>query len=162
MNKILIALVVVLVGVGLIWFARPQAQTSDLLVASTPGSLSATETVFDFGNISMAAGKVSHQFAVKNSGVGVVTINKIYTSCMCTSAKLITENGSFGPFGMVGHGFIPSINRALLPGESAKVDVVFDPAAHGPAGVGKIERMVTIENDAGELVELRFSAVVTP
>lgn len=162
MNKILIALVVILVGLGLIWFARPQAQTNDPVIPSVPGSISATETAFDFGSISMAAGKVSHQFTVRNSGVGVVTINKIYTSCMCTSAKLITEKGSFGPFGMVGHGFIPSINRPLLPGEEAKVDVVFDPAAHGPAGVGKIERMVTIENDAGELVELRFSAVVTP
>ena len=63
---------------------------------------------------------------------------------------------------MGGHGFIPSINETINPGEEASVEVVFDPKAHGPAGVGKIQRVVTIDNNAGSPMELSFSALVTP
>ncbi|KKT83316.1 MAG: hypothetical protein UW81_C0021G0020, partial [Candidatus Giovannonibacteria bacterium GW2011_GWC2_44_9] len=41
-------------------------------------------------------------------------------------------------------------------------EVVFDPAAHGPAGVGRIERAVYLENSASEALQLKFSATVTP
>jgi len=63
---------------------------------------------------------------------------------------------------MPGHIAVPRINKSLNPGEEAIVEVVFDPTAHGPAGVGTIQRVVTIENNAGEPLELQFSAVVTP
>jgi hypothetical protein len=62
---------------------------------------------------------------------------------------------------MPGHGFIPSIGEILDAGASVDVEVVFDPAAHGPAGVGRIERVVTLENSAGAPLEFRFSANVT-
>jgi len=81
---------------------------------------------------------------------------------MCTTASLIKNNKAFGPYGMQGHGFIPKINEVMNPGEEATVDVVFDPAAHGPAGVGRIERIATIENNAGKPLELGFTATVTP
>ena len=48
------------------------------------------------------------------------------------------------------------------PSEAAYLDVVFDPAAHGPAGVGPTERAVTIESDAGEPLVLGFTALVRP
>ena len=63
---------------------------------------------------------------------------------------------------MAGHGFTPRLDERLAPGESAQVEVVFDPAAHGPAGIGQTDRIVTIENDGGPSLELRFSALVTP
>ena len=50
----------------------------------------------------------------------------------------------------------------MNPGDDAVVEVVFDPAAHGPAGIGPIERVVTIENSAGRPLELAFNATVTP
>ena len=42
------------------------------------------------------------------------------------------------------------------------VEVVFDPTAHGPAGVGKIERVVTLENNSSSDLNIMFSAFVTP
>ena len=63
---------------------------------------------------------------------------------------------------MPGHGFIPGINESLNLNEEAIIEVVFDPAAHGPAGVGKIERLVTVEVENGSPVELAFSAFVKP
>ncbi len=124
--------------------------------------LASVSPFFDFGKISMAAGKVSKVYWIKNISGDPLTISKLYTSCMCTDATLITKAGKRGPFGMPGHGPTPRIEERLAPGESAQVEAVFDPAAHGPAGIGQTDRIVTIENDGGLPLELRFSAMVTP
>lgn len=101
-------------------------------------------------------------FQVKNTGEEPVTIGQMYTSCMCTSATLMMNGKEFGPYGMPGHGFVPKVNKSIEPGEEAAVEVVFDPAAHGPAGIGKIQRSVIIENNAGDPFEFQISANVTP
>lgn len=168
MNKkiLLTAALFILAVSTLAWIARPTGtnNTANLnnLKSASNGILAATETSFNFGDISMAAGKVSHNFTVKNTGTEAVAIEKIYTSCMCTEATLNARGETHGPFGMAGHGFIPKISVNLNPGEEAQVSAVFDPAAHGPAGVGKIQRSVYLENNAGEPLELHFSATVTP
>lgn len=126
------------------------------------GAISAEETAFDFGDISMAKGKVSHLFVLKNTSGEPLIINKMYTSCMCTNASLSAGGKKYGPFGMPGHGFVPTIKTELGPGESGEVEVVFDPAAHGPAGVGRISRVVYLENTAGAPLELGIAANVTP
>ena len=163
-NVILIALLAVLAFGGLIWVAKPAPKNGGLANAgpSAGSALAADETAFDFGSISMAAGRVRHEFRIRNTAGEPITIEKIYTSCMCTEASLITSEQTFGPYGMPGHGFIPKLGKNLGAGEEAIVEVVFDPAAHGPAGVGKVERAVAIENSGQEPLELRFSAQVTP
>lgn len=125
-------------------------------------NLMAEEKSFDFGSISMAAGKVSHSFKIKNSGAEPVNISKIYTSCMCTEARLETSEDQTPFFGMPGHGFTPKINRLINGGDEAIIEVVFDPAAHGPAGVGPISRVVYLESGEETPFEIGFSAVVTP
>src|SRR3989344_3147780 len=121
----------ILVLAAMIWVARPAAEKGTVnYPEGSSGALEAKESSFDFGTISMAKGKVSHSFAVKNSGAGPVTIEKMYTSCMCTTAVLMKDGRKFGPYGMAGHGFIPKINEALASGAEAVVEVVFDPAAH--------------------------------
>jgi len=164
MNKTIIGIILgVLVLGGLIWIARPDGQNNNVVSATSNGTLTVEEANnYDFGTISMAVGKVSHQFKIKNTSAEAVTVNKIYTSCMCTTAELTIGNKQFGPYGMPGHGVIPKINQTVNPNEEATVEVVFDPAAHGPAGVGRIQRTITIENNAGQPVELLFAAVVTP
>ena len=81
---------------------------------------------------------------------------------MCTTAALKAKSGSYGPFGMPGHGIIPKISGVVAANETAEVAAIFDPAAHGPAGVGKIERMIYIESANSAPVELKISALVTP
>lgn len=156
----------IIILVVVIWVAEPQGnstgnQTANAGDAVKVSKISAKEKSFDFGSVSMAAGKVSHIFKIKNSSADSVNIEKLYTSCMCTSATLEIGGDKTGPFGMAGHGFIPKINKALTAGEEANIEVVFDPAAHGPAGVGTIKRSIFVEND-GEMVELQISANVTP
>ena len=162
MNKIIIAVAILILG-GIIWAARPEKQNNIVPASAGMGSLIVEEANnYDFGSISMTAGKVKHLFKIKNAGDEPVSVNKMYTSCMCTAASLIKNGERFGPYGMPGHGFIPRIDQTIGPNEEAEIEVVFDPAAHGPAGVGKIERVIIIENDAGERIELQFSATVTP
>lgn len=164
MNKTIIGIVAgILVLGGIIWIARPDGQNTASSAASSNGTLTVEEASnYDFGTISMAAGKVKHQFKIKNTSSEAVTIGKMYTSCMCTTAMLMKGGKQFGPVGMPGHGVIPKVNESINPGEEAIVEVVFDPAAHGPAGVGRIQRTVTLENNAGRPVELLFAAMVTP
>src|SRR3989338_1285615 len=135
-QNVIIGIRTVVIGFGvLVWLAQPSGEeinepmSANVSSSLSSGALAASERAFDFGSISMAAGKVSKTFTVKNGGDGPLAINKVYTSCMCTEATL---------------------------------EVVFDPAAHGPAGVGRIERVVYVEHSAGDLLEFQISAMVTP
>ncbi len=162
-NISLTIFIIILILAGLIWFSSLSRQDKDSDLSLTNGVLNSEESFFDFGTISMAAGKVSHTFKVKNSGSEPLTITKIHTSCMCTEATFVKSNIKKGPFGMLGHGFLPKISETLNPNEEAEILVRFDPAAHGPAGLGKTERVVYLENSgkSGRL-ELLISANVAP
>ena len=169
-TKFAIAAGAVIVGVaGLIIVAQPGTATSTPAAAPSAGAgpasagyLSAIRKGHDFGTISMAAGKVSYRYPISNVGTEPLEVRKLYTSCMCTTAALVKNGKVSEAYGMPGHTPIPSINVPIAPQEQAYVEVVFDPAAHGPAGVGPIERVVTVENSAGQPLELGFTAVVTP
>lgn len=163
---IIVGGVAVLVFSGLIWLASSQAGKADNQEAAVSFLMENAiaivgDSSFDFGEISMAKGSVSKIFTIRNNGDKPAVIDKIYTSCMCTNATLILNGKRTGPFGMAGHGFIPRIKKELSAGEEAQVEVVFDPAAHGPAGVGPIQRAVSVETSGGGL-ELEISALVKP
>ncbi len=161
-NNIGIGIIILLVVATLVWAASPPENNSGSREETSNSRLQSSEKSYDFGTISMAAGKVSHVFQVRNDENDSIIVKKLYTSCMCTSATMMRGTEKYGPFGMQGHGAIPSINQTLSGGEQVDVEVVFDPAAHGPAGVGRISRIVYLENNAGKPLELKFSAMVTP
>lgn len=139
------------------------ARAANASSRSTAGTaLASIKPFHDFGTISMALGKVKHVYTVSNVAQAPVTIEGVGTSCMCTIATVVTSRGRAGPFGMPGHGSVPTIRERLAPGDSATVEIVFDPAAHGPAGVGRIDRTVTLETSAGEVLQLAFVAMVKP
>lgn len=170
-SRIWSVVIVLVVALGMLWFlgrasvgiSSKSNQTAGVNATSAK-TISATETFHDFGTISMAAGKVNHIYKIKNAGPESVTVSKLYTSCMCTTALLKWGGGERGPFGMPGHMPVPDINVTLPPGGEAEVEVVFDPAAHGPAGVGTIERVVYVETGSGpdNALELSFRANVIP
>lgn len=127
-------------------------------------ALLASENEFDFGTIAMLDGVVKHRFILSNDNTEPLRIEKIYTSCMCTSAVVIDASGKTrGKFGMPGHSAPSGTNVTVEPGESIAVEAEFDPAAHGPSGVGLAERSIYIETNSQKSpkVELRFTAVVT-
>lgn len=147
----------------LFWISSAYSDSGEALNPNTVvGSLAAEEKFFDFGEISMAKGKVKHNFKVKNLSAIPVNIKKIYTSCMCTQAAFILKDKRFGPFGMPGHSMAPKVNQILNPSEEAVIEAEFDPNAHGPAGVGVIQRAIYIETESGDKIELGFKAAVAP
>ncbi len=169
-HVITIALTLLVVG-ALFWIGNsgrssfsepPLGANSSGTVPGQSGSLTAEESAFDFGTVSMAKGTVTHRFALTNGGTEPITATKLYTSCMCTTATLDVAGKRTGPFGMPGHGFTPKFSQSITPGETAYLDVAFDPAAHGPAGVGRIERVISLETDQGAPLAIKISANVTP
>ena len=160
-TTIIISLLVV-ASIGLILVTKPAPAGSDNFQASLNSALQTDEPSFDFGTISMAGGNVSREFSFVNSGGETLTINQIYTSCMCTTAVLDLAGRKFGPFGMPGHGFSTPIKAEVAPSVAGKINVVFDPAAHGPAGVGLIERFVYVQTGDGAVLRFRITALVTP
>lgn len=127
------------------------------------GSLIASENDYNFGTINMKDGDVSHRFALKNNSDETVKIGEVSTSCMCTTAYLYDGAGTQkGPFGMPGHGGKSLANMEIGVGEAIELEAVFDPAAHGPQGVGKVKRVINIETNSqtNPKIQLIFEAEV--
>lgn len=154
--------IIVVLFLALVWASRPAAPSGNAATSGPPGALAADERFYDFGTISMAKGKVTRTFRLRNTGSTPVTIRRMSTSCMCTSATLVVGDRRRGPYGMPGHGYIPRIDQEIAGGADASIDVTFDPAAHGPAGVGPIQRVVRIETVDGPELQLEIKAVVRP
>ena len=171
-KTIVVALVVALAIIGLFAWGyagggrntqAPSASVQGVRPSDVKSVLAVPETFYDFGNISMKDGVVSKEFTVSNPTDKNIALSKVFTSCMCTTALIVRPDGSVnGPFGMPGHNAVPPANEDIKAGESRVIRVVFDPNAHGPAGVGTIERFVTLAEDSGGSVLLGFKATVTP
>jgi len=177
-NRIIVFVTVVaILFLGLFLFGRPDKNankevSADDLIKSYPAvagdmvanTLTALETFYDFGTISMKNGNVSKIFKVTNSTNEDIKVSSVTTSCMCTTAYIIKEDGSRSrPFGMPGHGgAVPKANVVVGAGGSLDIDVVYDPNAHGPAGVGLIERSVFLEDENNNVMEFKLRVNVTP
>ncbi|MBU6414743.1 hypothetical protein KGQ34_00665, partial [Patescibacteria group bacterium] len=86
----------------------------------------------------------------------------VITSCMCTNAYIESVGREKGPFGMEGMGYVPPANEIIKAGESRGIKVVYDPNAHGPAGVGAIDRLIYLTDGTGGTLQLEIKAEVTP
>ncbi|RJR12496.1 DUF1573 domain-containing protein [Candidatus Parcubacteria bacterium] len=163
MNKnIVIAALTVLGIVGLFfWGAENRASPENN--ASAKSMMAAAETFHDFGTISMARGTVEKMFEIANPTDKDIVLESLTTSCMCTNAFIVKSGERRGPYGMPGHGgSVPKANELVGAGEKLTIAVVYDPAAHGPAGVGSIDRFVYLTDDTGATLELEIKANVTP
>ncbi|MBI5140009.1 MAG: DUF1573 domain-containing protein [Candidatus Vogelbacteria bacterium] len=139
--------------------SQPSPGTQDKNTASL---ITAPEQLYDFGTISMANGKVSHVFKINNPTQNEIKIASVTTSCMCTAAYIVKGESKKGPFGMPGMGAVPPADETIKSGESMEVEVVYDPNAHGPAGVGAIDRFVYVTEKNGSALQVEIKAMVTP
>src|SRR3989338_2283647 len=163
------AFAVIFVLAGLfIWGAAGRAGTT-ASVEGAPGAasdvksaLTAPETFYDFGTISMKNWNVTKEFSITNPTNEDITVKTVLTSCMCTTAFISGAGSVKGPFSMPGMGYVPPANETIKPGESRIIRVVYDPNAHGPAGVGQIDRFVTLTDASGGTLQFEIKALVTP
>lgn len=162
--------VILLIFVGLFMWGSSGKGGTTASVQGAPGAastsksaLTALEAFYDFGTISMKNGNVAKEFMVTNPTATDITVSTILTSCMCTSAFVVEPDGSIkGPFKMPGMGYVPPADELIKAGESRTIRVVYDPNAHGPAGVGRINRFVTLTDSSGGTFQLEIKALVTP
>lgn len=89
-------------------------------------SLVFEETEWDFGRIKEVDGVVTHTFRYRNEADHSVSIERVYTSCGCTT-------GDYS-------------RRPLKAGGEALFTVKFDPAGRG----GKVEKTLTLVYDGGK------------
>ncbi len=166
MKNTIIVISVTAVGLlGLMWWGAQNTTDGSPPTQGQSGGesvLVASEKLYDFGTISMAKGMVTHTFAVTNPTDKDILVRDLSTSCMCTAAYIVEGSSKIGPFGMPGMGFAPKANMLIKAGGTKNIDVVYDPNAHGPAGVGPVDRFVYLADTNGGTLELEIKAVVTP
>ncbi len=107
--------------------------------------LELSEDSHDLGSVKAGGDVISTDFEIKNSGASELIINKLDSSCGCTSATVIYR-GEEGPrFGMAGHGFDnpEDWSVAIAPGDSAILRVYYDPTMHADL-IGPVTRTVTV------------------
>ncbi len=158
---IIISLLTVLVLGGGVMIMGGQTQKAS--VEKTSGAKIQTfESSFDFKDVKYSEGNVKHEFKIKNNGTKDLTVANMATSCMCTKVYLQVGDNKSPEFGMKGHSSSSAWKGVLKAGEEGQIIAVFDPTAHGPAGVGPISRIVSFEtNDPDKpYVEFAFSGNV--
>jgi len=159
---------IILAGGGFMWWtsnatdAPAGAPAHSQAEAYTKSALAASEQIYDFGLISMKKGNVNYAFKVTNPTDKDIMINDVATSCMCTTAYLVEGIKKLGPFGMPGMGPSTKTNKIIKAGGIMYVDVVFDPNAHGPAGVGPLEREIQLTEADGSILRLEIKGMVKP
>lgn len=106
----------------------------------------------DLGEISQARGEVSTDFKLQNSGQSDLVINKLSSSCGCTSAAILYQDQEGPRFTMEGHGKDNPTDWqiAIAPGNTAILRVYYDPTVHKDL-TGPVTRTVSVfSNDPVE------------
>jgi len=166
-NTIIVFSTAIIVLTAIMLLSKPTPKNIDQQTTITPETgrvnlLTVSEKLFDFGTISMKDGKVNHSFKITNPTDKDIFLKKVFTSCMCTNAYIINSNGEKGPFGMEGMSYVPPANETIKTGGSIEINAVFDPNAHGPAGIGPIDRFIVLTDENDNNLELEIKGVVTP
>lgn len=153
-KKFIIGIVLVTLGIlGGGIFLASRADSAPATKASSNVRVVVLETSHEWGTIGLHDGKVAHEFAIASDGTEPLLLSNIATSCMCTTAQLVLGDTVSPEFGMHSRS---SYVMEIPPQKSAHLRVVFDPAFHGPNGVGPITRQVTVATNAADKPELTF------
>ena len=151
---IILTVVILFGGVVLV----NQTTTTPQITASQNAKAVTPVTTDDWGKIPMSKGNVTKTFAIKNNGTDLLKLFNVKTSCHCTKAKVTVGTNESPLFGMDS---LSSWTGEVIPGKEAKLSVIFDPAYHGPAGVGPINRYVSVETNDRVNSKLTFSVTGT-
>lgn len=131
--KIRFFILLVLISTALLFGCAPLREESAILIS--PES-------FDFGTIVQSDGVVSTTFSIENTGDEALTINRLSTSCGCTTAEMDMSD--------------------IAAGEQRTMTVTFDPTVHEDQ-TGEITRLVYLQTSDAirPEVEIDLTAYVT-
>jgi hypothetical protein len=106
------------------------------LVKAAPANrpiISITPQSYNLGEVSQKKGVVITFFELKNKGKSDLIIDKLETSCGCTSASIVFEEKEGPKFNMPGMGINEKIKDwqvVIPPGKIAQLKVYYDPNFH--------------------------------
>lgn len=139
-----IVLLTIISLVVVVFFATRSGGARAEIEADTQVETIVTENKYDWGTIDIKGGIATKSFPIKNSGSSALKLFNVKTSCMCTTAQLKTSEVTSKKFQM--HENSSDVIE-VKPGETAELIVEFDPAFHGPSGVGPITRIITMSTN---------------
>jgi hypothetical protein len=139
---------------GLNSFVDPnkQEEIKEELTQSAPANrpiLTLSPASIDFGDVSQKKGVTFTYFDLKNEGNSDLIINKLDTSCGCTSATIVFQDVEGPKFTMPGHGSANPENWqiSIPPQGEAKLKVYYDPAVHQDFRGYAIRKISIFSND---------------
>lgn len=135
-------------------FINAKVSTPQDVSFNSNAKLQVDKTSYDWGTINMQNGKVEKTFQIENTGTSDLKLYNVSTSCHCTTAQLIL-NGQASPL----FGMNTKSPYVMVVPKSSKADlkVIFDPAFHGPSGVGAISRRILVNTNDPNNAQLSFS-----
>ncbi len=104
----------------------------------------------DLGNVSQKDGITTTIFELKNEGNKDLLINRLETSCGCTSASIVYQDKEGPKFSMPGHGTNEEIQdwQVLIPPkEKAQLKVYYDPDVHPDFRGTAVREIYVFSND---------------
>lgn len=144
-----------ILGFGVWLLSKPPAgSVLQRSATASGGKAEVSVTSFDWGNIDYGGGDVTAEFSINNPGSGTLSLSEVSTSCMCTTAQVIINENKSPYFGM--HQKSSWIGQ-IPPGGQAKLKIVFDPAFHGPSGVGPVTRQIVMKTNDPDHPKLEFN-----
>lgn len=147
-----VILTLLILGGGI--FVLSSTSVSPKITASQNAKAQVDQKNFDWGNIPYSGGNATKTFAIKNVGSDILKLTGIKTSCTCTKAQVIIDGKTSPYFSMhATSGWVGEV----APGKEAQLTVIFDPAFHGPTGVGPMERLISVETNDSSNPNLEFS-----
>jgi len=149
-----VAITILVVFIGIVMLGSSAGTSPEVITDAKVAITPLKETSFDWGTISINGGVVSKTFDIENASDAPLKLYEVLTSCMCTTAQLTTDTQTSKKFGM--HEKSSSVFE-VNPHETATLTVEFDPAFHGPSGVGPISRTVTMNTNDPQNPTLSFS-----
>jgi len=153
-DKFVIVIVVMTVlMLGAAVFFGTKISATPQVVADAQVSVSVGSNKHDWGTIDYDKGIVSKNFEIKNTSNVALKLYNVKTSCMCTTAQLKTTEKASKKFSM--HDSSSDVVE-VKPGEAAELIIEFDPAFHGPSGIGPITRTITMDTNDTKNSTLTF------
>jgi len=151
---------IIVLAVSITSFSK--SDTKAVLSQIQGAKIKVDHTYKTVGDIGYSKGILYHSFPIKNEGTQDLKIANMTTSCMCTKVFLKTKKGEGPRFGMKGMTAPSSWTEVLKPGEDGEIIAAFDPAYHGPQGLGPVSRIVSFQTNDPDTpyIELSFEGTV--
>lgn len=155
-KKLVIGLIVITVLIlgGGIYVLSASSTPPVKITSSQNAKVSVDQKTFDWGNIPYSGRNATKTFTIKNTGTDVLQLTGVKTSCVCTKAQISIDGKTSPYFSM--HSTSAWVGE-IAPGKEAILSVIFDPAFHGPTGVGPVERLISLQTNDSQNPSLEFS-----